>query len=77
MYLHATFLNGDVATHFRKTKLKLKKEYIFKSERLGFRDWTEYNFKLGSLIVQMLFFAIIMGLYFNYSYKKQFEKKSK
>ena len=30
-----------VATHLRKILLKLKKEYIFKSERLGFRNWTK------------------------------------
>jgi RimJ/RimL family protein N-acetyltransferase len=30
-----------VATHLRKTLLKLKKDYIFKSERLGFRNWTK------------------------------------
>lgn len=24
-----------------KNKLKLKKDYIFKSERLGFRNWNE------------------------------------
>ena len=35
------------------------------------------DFELWKFIFRVLFFAIFMGLYFNYSFKKQFEKESK
>ncbi len=35
------------------------------------------DFELWKLIFKILFFAVFMGLYFNYSFKKQSEKDSK
>lgn len=35
------------------------------------------DFQLWRFIFEILLFAIFMGLYFNYSFKKQFEKESK
>jgi len=35
------------------------------------------DFELWRLIVKILFFTIFMGIYFNYSFKKQTEKESK
>lgn len=35
------------------------------------------DFEIWKLVVKILFFAVSMGLYFNYSFKKQSEKRSK
>ncbi|WP_405572818.1 hypothetical protein [Winogradskyella sp. Asnod2-B02-A] len=35
------------------------------------------DFELWKLVFKILFFAVFMGLYFNYSFKKQSEKESK
>ncbi len=35
------------------------------------------DFELWKLVFKILFFSVFMGLYFNYSLKKQSEKESK
>jgi hypothetical protein len=43
----------------------------------GIQYYDGDDFELWKFIFQVLFFAIFMGLYFNYSFKKQSEKESK
>ena len=43
----------------------------------GIDYYNRDDFELWEFIVKVLFFAIFMGIYFNYSFKKQSEKKSK